>query len=425
MHWLNHVVTFIPLYLLKWLKRIYNPFGWRHRIIALVWFLYILITGIYGSVVVMRFRSRYFNRLPEEKQLKYHVFRRLDEHTFIPFYHIIGSFLIMPLRLIVLTFVFWLFMIIVWTLEMIRRVFPKISIDGSQDIAKLKMTRYCYSALHLLTACVCRMMLFLFGVSKINESMADRRNIIDRNALGTVVSNHVSLCDVLYFIARIFPSFIAKHSVKTSVIGPVANMLKCIYINRGDPIDRIAAIKEVEARQETLELEWKTGSPLPTPPLVVFPEGSSSSGRSMIGFKRGAFVALRPVTPVVFVYRCPGFNLSLDTLRLHDWLILAMSNPFFSTMDVYWMKERGPEEVKCPITGQELRPEEILPKYVSEVKDDMESCLLKYQHWVQDIPKSWTEEPPSIRLKHECRVDLEQIKIGVVEKREVSNEKDT
>jgi len=37
-------------------------------------------------------------------------------------------------------------------------------------------------------------------------------------------------------------------------------------------------------------------------PLFIFPEGGTTNGTSIIKFKKGAFAALKPIQPKVFIY---------------------------------------------------------------------------------------------------------------------------
>jgi 1-acyl-sn-glycerol-3-phosphate acyltransferase len=49
-------------------------------------------------------------------------------------------------------------------------------------------------------------------------------------------------------------------------------------------------------RQELIESSGKYV------PLLVFPEGGTTNGSSLIKFKKGAFLAEKRVTPIIFKY---------------------------------------------------------------------------------------------------------------------------
>ena len=38
------------------------------------------------------------------------------------------------------------------------------------------------------------------------------------------------------------------------------------------------------------------------PPLIIYPEGGTTNGTSLLKFKRGAFMGLTSIKPVIFKY---------------------------------------------------------------------------------------------------------------------------
>ena len=62
-------------------------------------------------------------------------------------------------------------------------------------------------------------------------------------------------------------------------------------------------------------------------PLMVFPEGGTTNGKRISPFKRGAFVGLRSVKPMVIQYEAPVISPSIDVIEEADVAILLCS-PF-------------------------------------------------------------------------------------------------
>jgi len=71
--------------------------------------------------------------------------------------------------------------------------------------------------------------------------------------------------------------------------------MQCIYIDRAgtkDVLDQtVGVIVERQKTNETSDLNW--------PPLMIFAEGGVSNGKNLSKFKRGAFMSLKPVKPLV------------------------------------------------------------------------------------------------------------------------------
>lgn len=61
---------------------------------------------------------------------------------------------------------------------------------------------------------------------------------------------------------------------------------------------RELALSRIQKRCQSLAVETTKSSDKTVPPLVIFPEGTTSAGRTILPFKRGAFQCMRPVTPV-------------------------------------------------------------------------------------------------------------------------------
>ena len=59
--------------------------------------------------------------------------------------------------------------------------------------------------------------------------------------------------------------------------------------------------------------------------LILFPEGTTSNGTSLLPFRRGAFVAGVPVQPVLIKYPFKRFNPAWDTISAIRHLMIALT----------------------------------------------------------------------------------------------------
>jgi lysophosphatidylcholine acyltransferase/lyso-PAF acetyltransferase len=65
-----------------------------------------------------------------------------------------------------------------------------------------------------------------------------------------------------------------------------------IYVSRTDAESRSSALQQVKER--ALDNRW--------PRLLIFPEGFCTNRKTLIPFKKGAFVAGCPIQPMVYRY---------------------------------------------------------------------------------------------------------------------------
>ncbi|CAE8589861.1 unnamed protein product, partial [Polarella glacialis] len=111
-----------------------------------------------------------------------------------------------------------------------------------------------------------------------------------------IVSNHVCYLDGLV-LAAVFgaPKIIAmKGTLNVPILGVFAAELGVIEVDRSNPCSRAATRKAIEEHVEC----WQPGRR----PLLLFPEGTTSNGDSMLEFKKGAFAPGAPLRPVVMCY---------------------------------------------------------------------------------------------------------------------------
>ena len=114
-----------------------------------------------------------------------------------------------------------------------------------------------------------------------------------------VCSNHVSLVEVLHLITLFDEiSFVTKSTMfNIPMIGRIArDVVECIGVNRGSraKTNLLTTTQYIVKRAE----EGRT--------LAIFPEGTTSNGRQLLTFKKGAFVPSLPVLPILYSFPNSG-----------------------------------------------------------------------------------------------------------------------
>ena len=101
------------------------------------------------------------------------------------------------------------------------------------------------------------------------------------------------------------PGFIAKASLRsTPLVGGISDCLESIWLDRTNSQSREYVVNELKKRQQ----DFLAGKKLT--PIMVFPEGTTTSGHHIIQLKRGAFELLQPLKSIVVKTLTPGNDLA-------------------------------------------------------------------------------------------------------------------
>lgn len=131
-------------------------------------------------------------------------------------------------------------------------------------------------------------------------------DFIPKEFYTTIIGNHATWSDILFILKLEAPSFVAKKSVQDyPIIGGIARSIQCMWIERGSKNARAETIALIEERQKELEA-GKLGNP-----VTIFPEGTSTNGKYIINFKKGAFFRLSHIKPYITVLPQDGSCWSL------------------------------------------------------------------------------------------------------------------
>lgn len=114
------------------------------------------------------------------------------------------------------------------------------------------------------------------------------------NKYSLIISNHTGFFEIVVLMAMYSAGFIAKKGIKNYYfVGPIATAIHCLYVDREDESARKMIFEQLEKRQK----EYYNGKFLA--PLDIFPEGTTTNGRYILKFKRGAFYSLLPIKPLI------------------------------------------------------------------------------------------------------------------------------
>jgi len=149
-----------------------------------------------------------------------------------------------------------------------------------------------------------------------------------------IICNHIGFYDVISNMYLHACGFIAKVEISRYLfIGPIAKLINCLFVDRKSEESRNQIFNQLYERQTNF-LNGKCFAP-----LVLFPEGTTTSGRNILKFKKGAFYHLLPIRPeIINIYqenKCHiavgGGNLFLNTLK---FICTLTENMYYIIMPV-------------------------------------------------------------------------------------------
>jgi len=150
--------------------------------------------------------------------------------------------------------------------------------------------------LHPVTRTVGRLLLNSIGM-RVRVSGLENIQHARAKAPYIIISNHVSYIDPLALAAALGPyAAVARSDMhKFFIIGRIAQrwgMVPVEYQSRS--MGRTEQVVRHAKQQER-------GTSVP--PVLIFPEGTTTNGRCVLSFRRGAFVSQLPVLPVTLSYK--------------------------------------------------------------------------------------------------------------------------
>ncbi|KAK4738710.1 hypothetical protein R3W88_002407 [Solanum pinnatisectum] len=186
------------------------------------------------------------------------------------------------------------------------------------------------SRLMWVTRMSARTILFSFGYQWIRR----KGKPAPREIAPIVVSNHVSYIDPIFFFYELFPTIVASESHDAMpFVGTIIRAMQVIYVNRFSPTSRKHAINEIKRKASCDQF----------PRVLLFPEGTTTNGRSIISFQLGAFIPGYPIQPVIVRYPHVHFDQSWGNVSL-AMLMFRMFTQFHNFMEVEYLPVITPHE---------------------------------------------------------------------------------
>ncbi|OEH75970.1 acyltransferase domain-containing protein [Cyclospora cayetanensis] len=187
-----------------------------------------------------------------------------------------------------------------------------------------------------------------------------------RNLVKRLPVRWVRTQDIMFFLTQAYTSFVCKVPLTT------AWLLAVVVAVLSYPHVAAASHKALEA---LIERMTRGPSDPFSNPIVVFPEGTTTNGRCLIRFRRGAFAALQPVQPCVLIYTPGCLHLAYEVIPSAYFMSLALSAWPASELRAYWLPPMGP-----PPAEQFASEDERVNAFACQVRNAMWK-VLKEKHY--------------------------------------------
>ena len=287
--------------------------------IIIIFFILILLYSIWLYKENLKFyRELYVNK--NGKLLNVHSlypeFRLEDKLSFIRIF--LGNLLVFPWRMGICV-ILAIFCIIHLT------ILNKLYKHSDSNINERKKVAFATS---LYTKILLYIFFFEIEEKKIDyekvykKYLGEDYDFNDQN-FSLYICNHIGFFEVIYNMAFNATGFIAKKEVESfPFVGVIAKAIKCLFVNRENENSRKKIFEELEERQKNFYNKKSFA------PLCLFPEGTTTNGKYLLKFKKGAFFALLPVKPLIInIDQNDDFHLSIGvapvwtkSLRSHNYL---------------------------------------------------------------------------------------------------------
>jgi len=211
--------------------------------------------------------------------------------------------LLLPLRVFVaLILIFWYWSIV------------KIGCINHKDFANKPLARWRRNYVISIAQPMARVLMFILGFYNIKKKGSNKK-YDSKGGSNLIVVNHSSWLDIFLLMATTddLPGFVAKREViNIPFIGFCSLAWGCLYVdNRAKPSssNESHSTKSGDTPVVTLTtLLSQRAQRLDMPPIVCFPEGTTTNGKYLIQFRTGAFVGGHAVKPVAIRYLSKHFS---------------------------------------------------------------------------------------------------------------------
>eukprot|EP01135_Chromosphaera_perkinsii_P007589 Nk52_evm45s914 gene=Nk52_evmTU45s914 len=163
----------------------------------------------------------------------------------------------------------------------------------------------------------CRLGAFILGI-RVNLKENNANPVRSRLFVPLIVSNHLSYLEILVLLGVYKTSFIARTAtLDVPFVGLISEAIQCMYVVSEQGGQGITSVLKERVNRASKYRD--------VPPLLIFPEGTTTNGSCLARFKTGAFQTAIPIQPLAISFPHCHFNPSWETILLSEHLFRTLT----------------------------------------------------------------------------------------------------
>ena len=145
-----------------------------------------------------------------------------------------------------------------------------------------------------------------------------------------IICNHIGFFEVAINMIKYSCGFIAKKDIRNYYfVGTIAELIGCLFVDRENENARKKIFEELEKRQRDYYNKKNLC------PLVLFPEGTTTTGNHILKYKKGAFYALLPIKPeIINIYHEDEYHVAIGAANV---VMSSLRSLAYFTINMYFV----------------------------------------------------------------------------------------
>ena len=197
-----------------------------------------------------------------------------------------------PIRIFIILFIFYCLKI---NLKILKLIYRSHESNENQRL-KLEKATYFWMSLYFFVNNISTEKNEIEYKDIYKKYLGDNYDF-NQNNFSVYISNHFGYLEIAAYMREYAVSYLVTYELlQTPAIGAAMAELGSFFVNRENEESRINCLKILSKRQNDFYNKKNFVKTL------VFPEGTTTNGKYIASFKRGVFISLLPIKPLIVIH---------------------------------------------------------------------------------------------------------------------------